>query len=243
MRNTLRLLPATLLAAASIAAPLSGTAGNLMNPYPPAFCGFTHCNSLTETKLYQVGNPVVFQTYAKAGECLKVWVTDTGGNDVELVIISPSLATFSTDANANNFEGLRIRNLSSTGSYTIVFGHWLGGGVGSRATVDVGRYYSSDGVNCPASASRPASLLSGGTVEKISTTRQSVPQTAAAGLSRFLSSKPEQSLPHRQYACTGDVPFPPGANRACGSGFPGLVDSVRWCSRTTGRTVGIDCCR
>jgi len=154
MKKYLGLIPATLVAATALSVPATSSAGNLMNPYPPVFCGSTGCNSLTETKLYQVSHPVTFQTFAKFGECLRVEVTDTGFNDVALTIVTPDMTAYYMDNNANNYEGMYIRNLNDTGSYTIVFGHWLAAGVGSRANVDVGRYYSSDGTNCPLTALR-----------------------------------------------------------------------------------------
>lgn len=130
------------------------TGGNLMNPYPPASCGSSHCNSLEETKLYQRGNPVVFQTWANAGECLRIGVWDTGGNDIELNLITPGQANFNTELNTSNFEGLRLRNLLYTGVYTVTFGHKTGGGVGARITVRVGRYQVGDPANCPHQAVR-----------------------------------------------------------------------------------------
>lgn len=154
MKKFLGLIPATLVAAAAVSVPVTSSAGNLWNPYPPVFCGSTGCNSARETKLYQVGHPVSFQVFAKFGECLRVEVRDTANNDVALTIVTPDMTAYYMDNNANNYEGMYIRNLNDTGSYTIVFGHWLGGGVGSRVTVDVGRYSSSDGQNCPLNATR-----------------------------------------------------------------------------------------
>lgn len=154
MKKYLGLIPASLVAATALTVPVTGSAGNLMNSYPPVNCGFAGCNSLTETKLYSVGHPVSFQAYAKFGECLRVEVTDTAFNDVALTVVTPDMTSYYMDNNANNYEGMFIRNLNYSGSYTIIFGHWLAGGVGSRVTVDVGRYYSSDGSNCPFAATR-----------------------------------------------------------------------------------------
>ena len=154
MKKYLRLIPASLVAAATVSFPVTVSAGNLMNPYPPLSCGSSHCNSLEETKLYQRGNPVVFQTYAKSGECLRIGVWDTGGNDVELNLVTPGQTNYNIESNTSNFECIKLRNLTYTGNYTVIFGQKYAGGVGSRAIVRVGRYSVGDPENCPLQANR-----------------------------------------------------------------------------------------
>jgi len=85
MKNPLNLLP-PFLVAATVLGPGMSSGGNLMNPYPPASCGSLGCNSLIETKLYQVSHPVVFQAYARSGECFQVRALDLN-NDLELIVI------------------------------------------------------------------------------------------------------------------------------------------------------------
>jgi len=122
-------------------------AGNLTNPYPPVFCGTVLCNSLFETKLHQVGNPFAFQVYANAGECLQIGVSDTT-NDMEVTVVSPNGFAYNADYFAGTDEVLII-NTPTSGSYTVIAAQWLGGGVGSRTLVSMGRYPLSDTTNCP----------------------------------------------------------------------------------------------
>lgn len=146
MKNPVKLLPPFLLAAA-VLGPGVSTGGNLMNPYPPASCGSLGCNSLIETKLYQVSHPVVFQAYARSGDCFQVRALDLN-NDLELIVISPNGAVYDLDDYADGYEEVFI-NATANGSYTIHVGHWTGAGVGSRLEVAVGRYFPGDAANCP----------------------------------------------------------------------------------------------
>lgn len=130
------------------------TGGNLMNPYPPELCGSDHCNSLEETKLYQVGNPIVFQAWAVTGECLRIRVEDESGNNTKATVITPRQTVITADFQNGDTEDFTVRSLSRTGAHTIILGAASGGGTGSRVEVKVGRYSSSDNVNCPASATR-----------------------------------------------------------------------------------------
>lgn len=138
---------ASTLMSASLLQPLQ--AGNLMNPFGPASCSGFGCNSLTETKLYQKNNPISFQIWANAGECLAIGALDLGGNDIELSLVSPNQFTYNEDFFiGSGFEEMYVV-APYTGVHTLVMGHYLGTGVGSRLQVSVGRYFASDSVNCP----------------------------------------------------------------------------------------------
>jgi len=137
---------------------LPSGAGNLTNPLPPGNCQSLTCNSLTETKLYQAANPTSFQIWAMAGECLRIDALDLGGNDLALWLVGPAGAYF-RNRNHDSYELLVANPVEHTGAYTLILGEHSGGGVGSRIELAIGRYATTDDLNCPSGGVQPQTLL------------------------------------------------------------------------------------
>src|SRR4030095_3034156 len=118
-------------------------------------CGTINCAGETIRGTHQATEPFVSQIFARAGECLRLDVTQQSA-DTALRVVGPTV--FFTQVNTNREAGdtrplLQLDDLPKTGWYTILVSLQGAGNTVVNFTLDYGRY---PGGNATCAAAGPA---------------------------------------------------------------------------------------
>jgi hypothetical protein len=119
-------------------------------------CTGTNCAGETIRVTHQAKEPFVSQLFARAGECLRLDVTEQSG-DTALFVVAPVAGQGASSSDREAGVDLRplllLDNLPWTGWYTVVIGFQGEGNTVVRARLDFGRYPGGN-ANCqpPATA-------------------------------------------------------------------------------------------
>jgi hypothetical protein len=112
-------------------------------------CSTINCDGATIRGTHQATEPFVSQIFARAGECLRLDVTEATA-DAALRVVGPSV-TFTAGSSqrsaADTRPLLRLDNLASTGWYTVLVSLQGNGSGVVRFRLDYGRYPGGN-VNC-----------------------------------------------------------------------------------------------
>jgi hypothetical protein len=112
-------------------------------------CGSINCAGESIRGTHELTEPFVTQIFARAGECLRLDVTQESA-DTALRVVGPSVNF--TAGNNNREAGdtrplLRLDDLASTGWYTVLVSLQGAGNTVVRFRLDYGRYQGGN-VNC-----------------------------------------------------------------------------------------------
>jgi hypothetical protein len=120
-------------------------------------CTTENCGGETIRATHQATEPFVTQIFARAGECLRLDVTDQSA-DVALVVVSPVPPAIvrNADRSAGDTRPLvKVDGLDFTGWYTVIVGFEGAGNTVVRFRMDYGRYPGGN-ANCAAAATTTA---------------------------------------------------------------------------------------
>jgi hypothetical protein len=120
-------------------------------------CDTTNCSGETIRGTHQAAEPFVTQIFARAGECLRLDVTEQSA-DVALLVAAPAVPSIvrNADRGAGDTRPLvMIDEIEWTGWYTVIVGFEDVGNTVVRFRLDYGRYPGGNN-NCAAPAAAAA---------------------------------------------------------------------------------------
>lgn len=116
-------------------------------------CTTENCAGETIRATHQAAEPFVTQIFARAGECLRLDVTEQTA-DVALVVVAPVPPAIVRNADRSSGDTrplVKVDGLDFTGWYTVVVGFEDTGNTVVRFRLDYGRYLGGN-ANCAAPA-------------------------------------------------------------------------------------------
>jgi hypothetical protein len=138
-------------------------------------CGTLNCSGMTIRGIHQAREPFVVQIYARAGECLRLDVSDQT-DDLAMFVLGPTvdIGGSNDDRDGTDLRPLIVQDpMPATGWYTVVISIFETVATTARFELEYGRYLTGN-INCqsgaattqmlspssvnPAKASRPAAL-------------------------------------------------------------------------------------
>ena len=112
-------------------------------------CTTTNCAGESIRGTHQAAEPFVTQIFARAGECLRLDVTEQSA-DMALVVVAPVPPAIVRNADRSSGDTrplVRVDGLDVTGWYTVVIGFEEAGNTVVRFRLDYGRYTAGN-INC-----------------------------------------------------------------------------------------------
>lgn len=160
MKTEIKNLALTAAAACALLALSTGSAvaGSRIFDNSLVACGFNNCSSLTipgtVTNAANNNDPFEIQVYARAGECLRLEVTQSLQRvDLEMVVRAPNGSIYRND---DGFGGgvlanplVKINGVPNSGWYSVSINHWIGTASYADFVMTYGRYNIAN-MNCSA---------------------------------------------------------------------------------------------
>jgi hypothetical protein len=128
-----------------------------------ATCGVINCSGMTLRGIHQNSEPFIIQVYARAGECLRLDVSEQTA-DLVMAVLAPSVnfGAVVDDRDVGDFRPLVfVDPVPQTGWYTVAISYWEYDTVVARFELEYGRYPGGN-ENCvapPAAANAQLPLL------------------------------------------------------------------------------------
>jgi hypothetical protein len=123
-------------------------------------CSPINCSGMTMRGVYQSTEPFVFQIFARAGECLRLDVSEQTA-DMTMLVVFPAvnIEAFADDRGVSDARPLvAIDGVDLTGWYTVIVSQTDGDNVVARFELEYGRYPAGN-ANCAPAATEATQII------------------------------------------------------------------------------------